>query len=271
MKKEADIKKHYASGYEEDRLNRGPGLLERARSQELISRFLEPPPAVVFDVGGGTGVYSLWLAGLGYELHLLDIVPLHVELAKKASTSAESRLAEGVAGDARWLPWKDGTADVVILFGPLYHLTDADARGKALREASRVLKHGGTLLASGISRFASTLDGIRSGYLTDPEFAAIVENDLQDGHHRNPSGKPEYFMDSFFHHPGELGAEIASAGFKEVGVYGVEGPGWLAPDIEAWWRHPERQERLLMLARELEREPSLLGLSAHLIVVGRKP
>ncbi|MEH2222161.1 hypothetical protein [Nostoc sp.] len=52
---------HYASGREQDRLSKGAGLLELARSQELISRYLPPPPAVIFDVGGGAGVYSLLL------------------------------------------------------------------------------------------------------------------------------------------------------------------------------------------------------------------
>ncbi|PHM10543.1 hypothetical protein [Nostoc sp. 'Peltigera malacea cyanobiont' DB3992] len=39
---------HYASGREQDRLSKGAGLLELARSQELISRYLPPPPAVIF-------------------------------------------------------------------------------------------------------------------------------------------------------------------------------------------------------------------------------
>ncbi|MEH2082737.1 MAG: hypothetical protein V7K89_22975 [Nostoc sp.] len=72
---------HYASGQEQDRLSKGAGLLELARSQELISRHLSPPPAVIFDVGGGAGVYSFWLAQQGYEIHLIDAVPLHIKQA----------------------------------------------------------------------------------------------------------------------------------------------------------------------------------------------
>jgi hypothetical protein len=33
---------------------------------------------VVLDVGGGTGVHAAWLAGRGYRVHLVDVVPGHV-------------------------------------------------------------------------------------------------------------------------------------------------------------------------------------------------
>ena len=44
---------HYADGYEEARLTRGAGQIERDRTQELLRRFLPSAPAVVLDVGGG--------------------------------------------------------------------------------------------------------------------------------------------------------------------------------------------------------------------------
>jgi hypothetical protein len=135
----------------------------------------------------------------------------------------------------------------------------------------RVLRPGGILLASAISRFASALDGIRMGYLGDPEFAAIVERDLADGQHRNPTGHPEYFMAAHFHHPDELGGEVARAGFSVDGVFGIEGPGWLAQDFDAWWGDRRRRERLIQLARRLETEPALAGISAHLLAAARKP
>jgi len=267
----SDLEKHYASGYEDVRLKAGFGKLELERVRELMARFLPSPPSVALDIGGGTGVHGLWLARKGYEVHLLDPLPLHIELAGRAS-EAQSRtpLMETVVGDARSLPWHDETADAALLFGPLYHLTARRDRRVALEEARRVLKPGGVLLAAGISRFASVLDGVRAGFLADPAFAAIVDRDLTDGQHRNPTGKPEYFMAAFFHHPGELRSEIAAAGFEVVGVFGVEGPGWLVHDFDSWWADPERRARLLGVARRLESEPSLSGISAHLMASARK-
>ena len=45
---------------------------EFLRSQELILRHTQTPPQKVLDVGGSPGVYSLWLASLEYEVHLMD-------------------------------------------------------------------------------------------------------------------------------------------------------------------------------------------------------
>lgn len=267
----SDIERYYGSGVEDARLSIGSGKLELERTRQLMIRFLPDPPAIIYDVGGGTGVHAFWLAGKGYDVHLLDVVPAHIEKALKVSAEdSAGALAEAVVGDARSLPWIDGSADAVLLFGPLYHLTRPEDRLFALRESRRVLKPDGVLLAAGISRFASALDGVRAGYLADPAFAAIVERDLTDGQHRNPTGKFEYFMDSFFHHPDELRGEVAAAGFEVEGVFGIEGPGWLVRDFDAWWDDPERRERLLRLANRLETEATLSAISAHLLAAARK-
>lgn len=268
--KRDEVIDYYGSGFEVSRLDSAEGKFERERTRILMRRFLPPPPAVVLDIGGGPGGHALWLAGLGYEVHLMDAVPLHVKAAEEASMKQkDAPLAGARVGDARRVEREDGSADAVLLFGPLYHLTDAADRMLALREARRVLSKDSVLMVAGISRFASVLDGIRAGYLKDPAFAKIVEGDLEDGHHVNPTGKPEYFMEGHFHHPDELRRELAGAGFSDVEIYGVEGPGWLLHDFDAWWEDEALRDRLLAIAASVETEPSLLGISAHLIAVGR--
>src|SRR5262249_7357408 len=164
-------------------------------------------------VGGGPGVYACWLARLGHEVHLVDAVPLHVEQAREASRrQPDHPLASAAAGDARRLDRPDGSADAVLLLGPLYHLTDLADRLAGWREAGRVLKPGGVVLAAAISRFASTLDGLRLGSFDDPAFARIAERDLLDGQHRNPTDNAMYFTTAYFHRPEELKAEAEEAG-----------------------------------------------------------
>jgi SAM-dependent methyltransferase len=157
------------------------------------------------------------------------------------------------------------------MLGPLYHLVDAQERHAALDEALRVLRPGGVLIAAGISRWGSALDGLARELLRDPEFARIVERDLIDGQHTNPTSRLDYFTTAYFHRPEDLWKEIIDAGFETVGLYGVEGPGWILPDMVERWNDPERREILLQVARSLESEPSVMGCSAHLLVVGRKP
>jgi SAM-dependent methyltransferase len=82
-----EILRYYAAGLEDERLTQGPFQLERVRTEELLKRHLPSPPAKVLDVGGGSGPYACRLAGQGYEVTLLDPVPLHVEQARRAGES----------------------------------------------------------------------------------------------------------------------------------------------------------------------------------------
>ncbi|MFI9597462.1 class I SAM-dependent methyltransferase [Nonomuraea sp. NPDC052265] len=78
-----EVLAYYAQGLEHDRLREGRGRLEFWRTQDVLRRTLPPPPARVLDVGGGTGVHAEWLLADGYEVELLDPVPLHVERAAR--------------------------------------------------------------------------------------------------------------------------------------------------------------------------------------------
>jgi ubiquinone/menaquinone biosynthesis C-methylase UbiE len=266
-----EILAHYESGYEAERLSRGTGQLERARTEELIKRYLPHPPAVIFDVGGAAGVYACWLAREGYEAHLVDAMPVHVEQARQASSKQPGHaLASISVGDARRLERADASVDAALLMGPLYHLTERSDRIAALREARRILRSGGLVVAAGISRFASVLDGLFRHLMDDPEFQRIVKRDLADGQHRNPMNHPAYFTTAFFHHPEDLKAEAEEAGLHHEATVAVEGPGWLLQDFEDHWRDEGRRERLLDAVRAVETEASLLGASAHMIMVARK-
>jgi SAM-dependent methyltransferase len=251
------IQAHYDAGTEQPRLTAQPSL-ELVRSQELLERYLPPPPASVLDVGGGPGIYAGWLAGLGYTVRLVDPVERHVAEARALGAF------EAEVGDARALHAAHASYDVVLLMGPLYHLVERADRLLALHEVARVTKPGGLVIAVGISRFASLLDGLRADWLGDPEFRAMIDQDLRTGQHRNPQPeqRPEWFTTAFLHHPDELAEEVAEAGLTVEAVIGIEGPGWLI-------RREAELTELAAAARTVEQEPSLLGASAHLMVVAR--
>jgi len=265
-----DVVAYYARFPEESRLSRGASRLEFERTKEILLRALPGPPARVVDVGGAAGAYSGWLAERGYEVHLVDASARLVEEARRRSATLPRPIASLEVADARALPRGDATADAVLLLGPLYHLTEATDRAAALREAHRVLAVTGVLVAAGISRYASALDGLARKLSLDPRFVAIRDRDLRDGQHRNETGNEEYFTTAYFHRPEDLEAEVAAAGFRDAAVVGVEGPGWMVPDFDARWESETERKDLLDVARALEAEPSIRGASAHLLCVARK-
>lgn len=211
----------------------------------------------------------MWLARKGYSVQLVDPVALHVTQAWERSQAQLPHALRSVqVGDARQLDQPPRSADVVLMLGPLYHLTSRADRLRALGEARRVLKKGGVLFAAAISRYASLFDGLRGALFQDAEFEQIVRADLHDGQHRNDTGHIEYFTTAFFHKPDELLLELHEAGF-DAELYGLEGPAGLLADFDRLWADGAARSKLLDFLRLVEREPSLLGLSAHILAVAR--
>lgn len=255
---DADILEYYSHGLERDRLAAGARRIEFLRIWDLLDRFLPPAPARVLDVGGGAGAYALPLAAAAYEVHLIDPVPLHVEQAAVASAEAAAPLASVCLGDARELTAADGSADAVLLLGPLYHLTSRADRVTALREARRVLRPGGIVVAKALSRFY-------------PVFESLAKADtarlLADGQHRNPGGDPAGFTTAYLHRPEELPAEVADAGLDLRAFVAGSGIVKLLPGLSELLDRPDGRDHVLSVLRQLEAEPSLIGMSHNFVAI----
>lgn len=259
----AEILAYYGQGREPGRLLAGEGLLEFWQTRDVLRRLLPTAPARVLDVGGGSGVHAEWLAGDGYQVTLVDPVPTHVALAAELP-GVTARL-----GDARALEQGDGSADAVLLLGPLYHLPEREDRLAALREAVRVVRPGGLVVAATINRFAGLHDTVRNGrHFEDAAMRAATARTVVDG--VNPGEGPAVgFTTAYFHDPAEILDEFTEAGLSTDGQYGVEGAFWLMPGVPERLLDPEQREVLLDAARSTESVPSLLGVSGHLLTVGR--
>jgi ubiquinone/menaquinone biosynthesis C-methylase UbiE len=266
VSEEESVIRHYESIREEDRLSRGVGRLEFLRTQEVLGRHLQAAPARVVDIGGGTGVHATWLARAGYQVHVVDLTPRHVEqvLADLGPLGVTAEV-----GDARHLEFEDRSFDAVLLLGPLYHLTERADRLVALAEARRVVRPSGIVAVAAISRFASLFDGLARGFLFDSEFRVIVERDLAEGQHRNPDERAHWFTTAYFHEPEDLRQEIEEAGLEVLDLVGLEGlAGWL-PNLDEQWETEEGRATILYSARAVEHQPSVRGLSGHLLAVAR--
>lgn len=261
---------YYDRRPEETRLERGLSQLEAVRTRALIERFVPPAPAVALDVGGAAGAYAAWLAGAGYETHLIEPVPRLVEEARRRNGALVRPIATCQVGDARALPWPSGSADVVLLLGPLYHLTEAADRAQALAEAARVLRPAGVLFAAAISRWASLLDGLVHDFAAAADYRQAAERAVRDGQHRNEPQRDGLFTTAYFHEPEELRAEVAAMGLDVVGLFGIEGPARMLADFEERWADPRRRAEMVRVAEAVESEPSLLGLSGHILAIAQK-
>ncbi|MGD0168015.1 MAG: class I SAM-dependent methyltransferase [Gaiellaceae bacterium] len=259
-----DVLAYYGTNVEVDRLTVGKGALEFERTKEIILRFLQPGSEIA-DIGGATGRYAEWLASNGHRVDLVDPVPLHVELARRRAGDPPRF---GVhLGDARALPFTDGSFDAVLLFGPLYHLEEEHDRVDAMREAMRVCRRGGLIFAAAISRFAPLLDSICRGGARDEQAFANVQAETLTGHRVPEERRTSQFPEAYYHLPSEFTDELTEAGLDVQSIYGIEGPGWLLNDIDTAWLDADTRERILWAARTLETDPNFIAISDHFLAV----
>jgi SAM-dependent methyltransferase len=255
----ADVDVYYGNEDEDSRLARSPhGRLELVRSQELLRRFLPPAPAVVLDVGGGTGVHARWLAADGYQVHVVDPIDHHV------ASAADIPGVTASLGDARHLEEEQESVDAVLLLGPLYHLESAADRSSVLSEAARVLRPGGLVFAAGISRYASLLETGAAGTLSAPltgRVGHVIDSGNYDGH--------VGFIPGHWHTAAELRDELRGAGFADVAVFGIEGPAWPALNARGLESFDELGAAAVTAARLVETDPLMVNSSAHLLAVAR--
>lgn len=259
---------YYERGGERDRLDEPAGQLEFARTRQIIARHLPPPPATVADIGGGPGRYSLWLAALGYRVLHRDVVPLHVDQLRRQA--AGNPQIDSAVADARDPGLDPGSADAVLLLGPLYHLDRRADRLKALAGAARVVRPGGPVFAAAISRWAARLDGVLRHrlYRSSPLAEALLTGSERTGRLTplSPGGFTGYSQ-----RPGQLRAEITASGLRLTDLVSVEGPAFLLGDLGERLADDQDRRVVIETAAALERIPELIGIGPHLLATAHRP
>ncbi len=265
-----EVDQFYTDSSEQDRLKFGLGPLEWERNGELIGRYLTSGNSLnIADVGGGPGIYSEWLAKQGHQVFLIEPVQKHIEQADKRNRKLKNPFRI-IHGEARQLKLEDESCDLVILHGPLYHLQEKNDRLQALREAKRILRPEGHLLAFAINETASTLVALLQGILLEPQIRKMCLEELTSGKHHAPKGMPGMLAGGFYHSHERLREELQSAEFSVEKILPVEGAVWLDKNYFETMGTPARKKEMLDFLRTTEGNESLLAMSPHLLAVCKK-
>ena len=142
------IRQYYENYDEEGRLLLQHGRVEYLTTLRYIHEYADAPGKCrILEVGAGTGRYSIALAEEGYSVTAVELVEHNLGILKeKAGALTALTAVQGNALDLSAFP--DGSFDLTLVLGPMYHLfSDAD-RKKALAEAVRVTRPGGYIMAA---------------------------------------------------------------------------------------------------------------------------
>lgn len=272
-----DVLAGYNAGIERNRLRTDLGLIEFERTKELMIETLPKPPAVIYDIGGGYGEYSWWLASLGYEVHLFDISKTNIEISEELGSHYPGvKLAAREVLDARSIARSDSSADAILLMGPFYHIVEKFEWLLAIKECFRLLKKNGVLFTAAITPYATllwatTVFGTQNRLLEEDAFMDMVAGELSDGEHIKPADSSYQGIGrSHFHSADELKSELSDGGFHSHAVHGVVGGAWLAPNIDELWKNPDSRNALMRAVRMLDMRDDIIGLSTHILAISQK-
>ncbi|MEJ5105890.1 class I SAM-dependent methyltransferase [Chryseobacterium sp. MYb328] len=264
-----NIEIFYNKASEETRLNKGMGVFEFERIKSLIEKYISTSPLKIVDIGGGTGKYSEWLAKKGHQVHLVEPVPKHIEIAQKRANRLKNTFSVHL-GEARKLEFPNSFADLIILHGPLYHLQRKEDRDLAICEAKRILKNNGIILGFAINYTASTLVGLLNGLIHSKSFFEMCKEELTTGKHNPSDDFPWLLAEAFYHKPEQLRNEFTDQELKHLNTYAVEGMVWLDKDFYASMLTDKKRKTLIELIQITENESYLLPFSPHMMIAVQK-
>lgn len=253
---EQQIQETYRLFNEDTRLTRSQAArVEFLTTARYLGRYLKPGDHIL-DLGAGTGAYSLWLARQGYEVTAVELADRNLEeFRRKLRPDDRITLRQGNAVDLS--RYGNDSFDVVLVFGPLYHLHDPAQQKRCVEEAIRVCKPGGYVFFAFISNDMVIL----TEFSCRPDYFLTGDYD-----------KETFRLEDFpfvFHTvdacrrlldiPGlHLCHAVASDGISEL----------LADKINAM--DNESFQQFLRYHLYLCEKPEFLGMSNHLLFVGRK-
>lgn len=250
------VQKIYEVFNEDSRLNRSKAArVEFLTATRYIERYLKPGDKLL-DVGAGAGEYSLYFARKGYEVCALELAENNLK-AFRAKLTPEDRidLAQGNALDLS--RYGDGSFDVVLLFGPLYHLHREEDKQRCIAEAKRVCKAGGKIFFAFISNDFVFL----TEFSYRPDYFTAGEYD-----------KETFKLNDFpfvFHTVDECRRMLRDGGVRILHEVAADGASELMEgQINAMDEESYRQ--YLRYHYYICEKPELLGMTNHLLFVGEK-
>lgn len=266
------VVQYYESFDEWGRLDREP--IEFWINWHFIRRYL-PQEGHVLDNGAGPGKYAMKLAEAGYRVTLTDLTVKLVEAARmKAAESGLAERFEGfyTANAVSLHQLKDSSFDASLMLGPLYHLQQEQDRIAAVKELYRVTKPGGIIFVAFMPRVRHLLTSLMAPQHWKPnDTADNLIRFMEQGTFDHQDEKR--FTGAYYYPIEDIQPFMETHGFETIKMIGSSNiASLLQPEQWDYWRSRGEEEfsKVLDLIKQTAENPYILGVSPHLLYIGKR-
>ena len=270
------VRNYYKKFDEKNRLkNDSSGRLEFLMTMGILENYLPEIPAhddiSILDLGGAAGVYSFPLAKKGYKVTLADLSEELIALAEKQKKeeTADNLVSCDVVNATDLSIYNENQFDVVLLFGPLYHLLENEERQKCISEIKRVLKPGGKVFASFIPYLSGSIALLTRFYWL-PEQVNIntLCEVFKSGKFNNLSDAG--FQEGYYPTTEEIEALFSENGFEKILLRSIRGFGYEKEDMLFKFENTENFGKILNLIDATATDKSIIDMCGHALYAGCK-
>lgn len=227
--------------------------------------------AEILDLGGAAGVYTFPLAKKGYKMHLADLSEELIEQAKKQKKeeNATNVLSCETVNAIDLSRYEDKKFDVVLLFGPLYHLLEETERVKCIQEINRVLKNNGLVFASFIPYLSGSI-AIVDRYFKHPEQVDIenLKTVFEQGKFNNNANSG--FQEGYYPTTKEIETLFQNNGFEKQKIVSIRGFGYEKEDKLYSIKEKEMFDEIMKLILKTAEDTSIVETCGHAMYIGKK-
>ncbi len=267
------IKTYYTQFDEWGRLDSAEGVLEFDILMEIILHYA-PAGTTVLDLGGGPGRYTAALSRAGYNMHLADLSPTLIEIARsKVREYGNAAFIKSIeVADATDLRlYAADSFDTVLLSGPLYHLTTEKEILICLSEVKRVLKPSGRIIAVYIP-WLSGVRGVLTRSMSRPAQAdaKTLQEVFETGRFHNQSN--DGFQEGMYLRTDQIEGYMQASGYRRVAIRSLRGigNGLEAGILRLKTDNPALYTAMLELIKASASEPSVIESGGHAVYIGEK-
>ena len=236
-----------------------------------LSSGAEKGEVSILDLGGGAGVYSFPLAKKGYKVTLADLSEILLAQAKnqKEEEAVQNLISCDQVNATDLSCYNDQSFDVVLLFGPLYHLTEKAEREKCISEVGRVLKKGGKVFASFIPHLSGSIALVQR-FCWSPDQVDIntLEECFESGKFKNLSDKG--FQEGYYPASEEIENLFSANGFEKIMLRSIRGFGYEKEDVIFKFKNKNVFSKILDLIDSTAEDKSIIEMCGHAMYVGVK-